>query len=173
MAFIAAGQLNLSVDEAHYALYGLKPDWSYFDHPPMVGWLNALMAPFTHSDFGLRILPATLFALANGVLYKLAKRLFPSFSWIGFWTLALVNSAIMFQLLSISMLPDTPLMLAGLMLLWHLLNLREAPLNSGDSLKTGCGSVSGWVWRLCPNTPRLLWCCPYCWSCWWKSVFTG
>jgi hypothetical protein len=136
---LLAGQLNLSVDEAHYALYGLKPDWSYFDHPPMVGWLNALMVPFTHSDFGLRILPATLFALANWVLYKLAKRLFPSFNWIGFWTLALVNSAIMFQLLSISMLPDTPLMLAGLMLLWHLLNLREAPLNSRHSLKN-------WLW---------------------------
>ncbi|MGC9386608.1 MAG: ArnT family glycosyltransferase [Hydrogenovibrio sp.] len=136
---LLAGQLNLSVDEAHYALYGLKPDWSYFDHPPMVGWLNALILPFTHSDFGLRLLPATLFALSNWMLYRLTLRLFPDFQWGGFWTLALVNSAIMFQLLSLSMLPDTPLMLASLMLFWHLLNLRESETHSRRALKN-------WLW---------------------------
>ena len=32
--------VNLSVDEAHYALYASHLDWSYFDHPPLVGWLQ-------------------------------------------------------------------------------------------------------------------------------------
>ena len=32
-----AGRVGLTTDEAHYALYGLHLDWSYFDHPPLVG----------------------------------------------------------------------------------------------------------------------------------------
>ena len=28
---------ELSVDEAHYALYADRLAWSYFDHPPLVG----------------------------------------------------------------------------------------------------------------------------------------
>ncbi|BBP42783.1 ArnT family glycosyltransferase [Thiosulfativibrio zosterae] len=122
---IIVGSVNLSVDEAHYALYGLHLDWSYFDHPPMVGWLNALILPFTQSDLGLRILPIILFSGSLWMLYLIANRLFPEFAWTGFWTIALINSAIMFQLLSLSMLPDTPIMLASLLVFWTLLNLRE------------------------------------------------
>lgn len=131
---LLAGRVNLSVDEAHYALYGIHLDWSYFDHPPMVGWLNALVLPFTQSDLGLRILPIVFFALSSWLLHKIAQRLFPEFAWVGFWSLALVNSAIMFQLLSISMLPDTPIMLASLLVFWTLLNLREQP------------HLKHWVW---------------------------
>ncbi|MDX1795632.1 MAG: glycosyltransferase family 39 protein [Hydrogenovibrio sp.] len=121
-----AGQVNLSVDEAHYALYGVKLDWSYFDHPSMVGWLNAIPTFFSHSDRAMRILPILFFALSNWILYHLATRLYPDFRWVGFWTLVLINSAFMFQLLSTSMLPDTPLMVAALMVVWTLLNLRSA-----------------------------------------------
>lgn len=134
-----AGQVNLSVDEAHYALYGLKLDWSYFDHPPMVGWLNALIVPLSHSDMALRVIPALSFAASNLLLYRIAVRLYPSFHWIGFWTLALINSAFMFQLLSISMLPDTPLIFASLMVFWVLLNLRESPCDSKQAFKN-------WLW---------------------------
>jgi len=131
-----AGQVTLSVDEAHYALYGLKPDWSYFDHPPMVGWLNAVALQFGQSEMHLRTLPVLFFALANIVLYRIARRLFPDFDWIGFWTLALINSAFMFQLLSVSMLPDTPLMLASLMVVWSLLNLREEAATSPKAFRS-------------------------------------
>src|ERR1700683_4135552 len=33
--FAIASRNNLGVDEAHYVLYGLNLDWSYFDHPPL------------------------------------------------------------------------------------------------------------------------------------------
>ena len=45
-AWVAAGLLlhlvlalgfHLSPDEAHYAMYAAHPDWSYYDHPPLVG----------------------------------------------------------------------------------------------------------------------------------------
>lgn len=135
-SFIIAGKVNLSVDEAHYALYGAKLDWSYFDHPPMVGWLNSISIIFSTSDFALRVLPIIFFAISNILLYKIAARLYPEFKWVGFWSVALVNASIMFQLLSLSMLPDTPIMIAALMVFWHMLNLRE----------TNNPSLKDWLW---------------------------
>lgn len=32
--------VGLGVDEAHYVLYALNLDLSYFDHPPLVGWFQ-------------------------------------------------------------------------------------------------------------------------------------
>ena len=47
--------LGLSGDEAHYALYGANLALSYYDHPPLVGWIQAplvaLHAPYL---YGLR-----------------------------------------------------------------------------------------------------------------------
>ena len=37
---IIGAVVGLSVDEAHYLLYALHPALSYFDHPPLVGWLQ-------------------------------------------------------------------------------------------------------------------------------------
>jgi hypothetical protein len=37
---VLAPYVALGVDEAHYVLYGLHLDLSYFDHPPLVGWMQ-------------------------------------------------------------------------------------------------------------------------------------
>jgi 4-amino-4-deoxy-L-arabinose transferase-like glycosyltransferase len=58
----AAGPLP---DEAYYWLWGQRPDWSYFDHPPLQAWLQgAVSAIFGHSRFALR-LPALLTTLVD------------------------------------------------------------------------------------------------------------
>lgn len=124
---LIAGQVNLSVDEAHYALYGQFLDWSYFDHPPLVGWINGLVLQLGQSDWALRIVPILFFALSNFLLYAICQRLYPALPWLGFWTLALFNLSVMFQLLGLSMLPDTPLMPLSLLIFWVFLNLRETP----------------------------------------------
>jgi 4-amino-4-deoxy-L-arabinose transferase-like glycosyltransferase len=92
----------------------------------MVGWLNALPAHLFPSDFGMRLLPITLYALSNYLLYRLAVRLYLH-PWVGFWSLALLNSGVMFQLLSQSMLPDTPLMVFVLLAVHQTLTLRDHP----------------------------------------------
>lgn len=119
---------GLSVDEAHYALYGLHPDWSYFDHPPLIGWLQALVLPFSESTLALRLMPILLFAATGIVLYRLTITLFPHESpWLGFASVALLQSGVMFQLIGVAMVPDTPLLLLGLLLL---LALRGALTNA-------------------------------------------
>ncbi|MDP4224696.1 MAG: hypothetical protein Q8868_15420, partial [Bacteroidota bacterium] len=39
---VPAGILELGNDEAYYWTYALFPDWSHFDHPPVVGLLIQL-----------------------------------------------------------------------------------------------------------------------------------
>lgn len=108
---LVAGRVELSGDEAHYALYGYFLDWSYFDHPPLVGWLQALVLPLSDSAFALRLWPVLLGALASGLLYRLTQELFPNDSpWLPALAVVLLQSALAFQVLSLAMLPDTPLL---------------------------------------------------------------
>lgn len=121
LRLFAGSAVGLSVDEAHYALYGLHPDWSYFDHPPMIGWLQALALQFGDSNLAMRVLPIALFACTSWVLYRVTLTLFPEDTpWLGFISVALLQSGVMFQLIGLAMLPDTPLLLLGLLLLWVL-----------------------------------------------------
>ncbi|NCU93095.1 MAG: glycosyl transferase, partial [Burkholderiaceae bacterium] len=48
---------ELSVDEAHYALYADRLAWSYFDHPPLVGWIQWPLVAINAPDGILRLIP--------------------------------------------------------------------------------------------------------------------
>ncbi len=120
---LAAGRVPLSADEAHYALYGLHLDWSYFDHPPLAGWLQALVLPFSQSEFVLRLWPVVLSAATSLALFRFARRLFPSeHEWLAFWSVALYQSGLLFQILGMALLPETPLLLFALLGMLALLN---------------------------------------------------
>ena len=120
---LAAGRVPLSADEAHYALYGSHFDWSYFDHPPLVGWLQALVLPLSPAEFALRLWPIGLSAATALVLFRFARRLFPGDSeWLAFWSVALYQSGLLFQALGLALLPETPLLLFALLAMLALLN---------------------------------------------------
>ncbi len=40
-----AAWLPFTGDEAYFHAWGLNPDWGFYDHPPMVGWWLAALAP--------------------------------------------------------------------------------------------------------------------------------
>lgn len=112
---LVIGRFDLSVDEAHYALYGLNLDWSYFDHPPLVGWLQALALLVSDSEFALRLWAVVLGAVASWLLYRLARALFPDRSpWVAAISVALLHSAVIFQLLTLALVPEGPLLVAVL-----------------------------------------------------------
>lgn len=74
---ILALSVGLSPDEAHYALYAWHLDWSYYDHPPLVGWLQW---PFVHlggADVLLRMSPMVAWVLTGLGLVVLSDALFP------------------------------------------------------------------------------------------------
>ena len=41
---ILAAWMEFGNDEVYYWTYALYPDWSHFDHPPMVGWVIQLFS---------------------------------------------------------------------------------------------------------------------------------
>lgn len=66
LRFWLAVSFPVSGDEALFYWWGVYPDWGYSDHPPMVGWLIALMrATLGDSLWSIR-LPAVLLPLGLG-----------------------------------------------------------------------------------------------------------
>jgi len=119
---LVAGFVPLTADEAHYALYGQHPDWSYFDHPPLVGWLQALVLAVSSSEFALRGWPLAFCLGTALVLYRFTLRLFPgSHPWLGFTSVALYFSGLLFQALGLVLVPETPLAFFALLTLYFLL----------------------------------------------------
>lgn len=109
---VAMRSIGLSADAAHYALYGAYPAWSYFDQPPLIGWMQTLVEHFTTSNLGLRLWPLALMLASCGVVYRLTRELFPEESpWMGLTAILVMQSGIMFTLMGMSMLPDDPLLL--------------------------------------------------------------
>ena len=61
-------------DEAYFIYWGANPDLGFYDHPPMVGWLLALLLKLSAAEWVLR-LPATLApAIIAAALYLALRR---------------------------------------------------------------------------------------------------
>ena len=129
LALLHAWSLPFSADEAHYALYGSFLDWSYFDHPPMVGWMQSIALFFSETEFVLRIIPILLSTLSLLILFKLAKSDFGEKA--AFVTILLFISAPILQILPFGMIPETPLILTGLLNIWILKKIQS---NQGEQL---------------------------------------
>ncbi len=69
LAFI----LPMSGDEAYFIVWAKHPDYGFYDHPPMVGWMLQLLLYFGNSELVLR-LPAILLSTLIGIgIYRLLK----------------------------------------------------------------------------------------------------
>jgi 4-amino-4-deoxy-L-arabinose transferase-like glycosyltransferase len=119
--------LHLSPDEAHYALYASKLDWSYFDHPPLVGWVQWLPLQLGGSDMLMRVVPIVCWLATAVALVYLADTVRPGVVVRGplglrldVWLLLLSPLP---HLLGLALVPDTllmPLVCAIMLLCWHL-----------------------------------------------------
>lgn len=106
----AATQFGQTVDEAHYVLYGKFLDWSYFDHPPLVGWVHAVFQHLPVNELLQARLPAMLIAIWTSALaykYLLGKNFSRNNA---FYAVAVLNLTPMFNSMAIALLPDTLLM---------------------------------------------------------------
>ena len=112
--------LHPGLDEAYYYLYTLHPDWSYFDHPPLVAlttgfgiWLTGGQV----SQFTIRIGTLLLYTGSLIFLYLAALRLYTL--QIAINTLAIASAIPIFQIaLGILITPDAPLLFFWALSLW-------------------------------------------------------
>jgi 4-amino-4-deoxy-L-arabinose transferase-like glycosyltransferase len=138
---IAAAVLKLSVDEAHYALWGLHPDWSYFDHPPLVGWLQWFALRIGDSELVLRLWALAGFVALSVLVYRIARDLAldasvrPARS--GAIAVALVAGMPVVHFLGIGLVPELPLSIWSLWLVFPLASLARRSSEIRDWLAVG------------------------------------
>ncbi len=107
---IVAALTELGNDEVYYWTYAAFPDWSHFDHPPMVGWIIQLFTLNLRWDsaFALR-LPALILGTFNTwMIYRLGILIkTPRTGWYA----ALLHTGSLYAtiLAGTFILPDTPL----------------------------------------------------------------
>lgn len=94
-------------DEAYYWLWGQRPDWSYYDHPPLQAWVEGMVtAVFGRSFFSLR-LPNLFSNIAFFyTYYRIARYLYGEKARSRFW-------------LIVALILASPLYFLFLALAWH------------------------------------------------------
>ena len=132
--FALGFSVEFSVDEAHYVLYANHLAWSYFDHPPLVGWIQWPIVSLTSSEGIIRLIPELLWILSAFLVYQVTLEIhrlmqgrnagylttsLPSATLCGLMAVIAIVAAPLPHVLAIGLLPDTllaPLSL-GLMLM--------------------------------------------------------
>jgi 4-amino-4-deoxy-L-arabinose transferase-like glycosyltransferase len=108
---LVAPFFGLGVDEAHYVLYAKYLDFSYVDHPPLVGWVHAPIFYLLGTNEFLARLPAILiFAATSYFAYIFLMRITRSIEASLLSVLAL-NCSFMLNALGLMLLPDSLLLL--------------------------------------------------------------
>ncbi len=116
---VLAAWLEFGNDEAYYWTYALYPDWSHFDHPPMVGWVIQLFSLNLLFDSELFIrLASVVFMTANTyIIYRIGKEIKDART--GFFAALLYTASVYsFVITGIFIMPDTPLMLFWTLAFW-------------------------------------------------------
>jgi len=108
-----APHFGLSVDESHYVLYGMRFDYSYFDHPPLVGWIQGFFL-WTLGQGELQArLPAILLSISTSLLcwnflQPYLKNTNESIvKNAGLWALLGLNASLGVTALGLMLLPDS------------------------------------------------------------------
>ncbi|MBO6026523.1 MAG: glycosyltransferase family 39 protein [Bacteroidales bacterium] len=116
---IAAASIELGNDEVYYWTYALFPDWSHYDHPPMVGWVIQLFSLnlLFDSEFFLRLASVVLMTVETYVIFRIGKEI--KNAQAGLYAALLYTASIYaFVITGVFILPDTPLNLFWLLAIW-------------------------------------------------------
>ena len=136
----ASGVLRLAMayalgagnDEAYYAQLVMHPDWSYFDHPPMlamVGSVGTVLAGGM-SAFAMRLGFVAIFAGSSWLMFRLTSRFYGETA--GAIAAIVLNATAYYGLASGTfLLPDGPLLFFSLLTLDGLAAAVDRPANLG------------------------------------------
>lgn len=116
---LAASAIEFGNDEVYYWTYALYPDWSHFDHPPMVGWMIQIFSLnlLFDSEFFIRLSSILFMTIDTYLIFRIGKEI--SDALTGLYAALLYTASIYaFVITGIFILPDTPLSLFWLLSFW-------------------------------------------------------
>lgn len=119
------GKLGLTVDEAHYWVYSKFLDLSYYDHPPMIGYVIKLFTDiFGINEFAVRLPSVIIFVITSWLLFLCVKKIFSE--RIAFISIVLINILPVFSFLgAVVTIPDSPLSLFWILSFYLFINIIE------------------------------------------------
>jgi hypothetical protein len=133
--FIAAN-FELTNDEVYYRLYALYPDFSHFDHPPMVGWLIQLTSLnlLLDTELFIRLGAIILGSITIVLAYKIGKKIHSEQA--GFVAAFLFCiSPYLFLVSGTFILPDTALIFFWMLVLWMAVSIFEGDITNRKANK--------------------------------------
>ena len=116
---VLAAWMELGNDEVYYWTYALYPDWSHFDHPPMVGWVIQLFSLnlLLDSEFFIRLASVVFMTVNTYIIFRIGKEIKDART--GLYAALLYTASIYaFVITGIFIMPDTPLTLFWLLAVW-------------------------------------------------------
>lgn len=140
---------GLTSDEAHYLLYAQFLDWSYFDHPPLVGWLQAPLIALTDSVAVIRLVPQLVWIVCAWLIHRITEDLSHDKIAASLAVILFCVSPIL-HIHGIALLPDTLLCLFSLLAAWLSLSIgrkmwKADGLDNNDPMRN---KVNLWHWVL-------------------------
>ena len=127
---VLAAWMEFGNDEVYYWTYALYPDWSHFDHPPMVGRVIQLFSLnlLFDSEFFIRLASVVIMTANTYIIFRIGKELKDATT--GLYAALLYTASIYaFVITGIFIMPDTPLMLFWLLAIWSA--VRSLSLSKG------------------------------------------
>ncbi|MCL6524202.1 MAG: glycosyltransferase family 39 protein [Thermoflavifilum sp.] len=119
-----AYSLPLGNDEVYYWTYALHPSWSYFDHPPLVGWSIWLttLGIALHQELWVRLSAIIYSAISTYVVFDTGRMLRNLHTG---WIAALLFQCMLYSsiIAGVFILPDSPQLLFWWLALRSLLKL--------------------------------------------------
>jgi hypothetical protein len=156
---LLASSIGLGNDEVYYRMYAQYPQWNYFDHPPMVGWLIRLTTVnlFFDNEFFIRFGAIIAGSITTWLFFLCGKKL--STGHTGFLAALIYTATIYGSIIaSIFILPDSPQMVcwaAGLYLLIDIIDFNPADIYAKRKIIL-FGVVTG-LGMLCKIHTSFLW----------------
>jgi 4-amino-4-deoxy-L-arabinose transferase-like glycosyltransferase len=125
---LAAGAMApLTVDEAYYRLWSMRPAFGYFDHPPMIAWQVWLGRNIVgDAPLGVRLIPCLSVALTTLATFDLA-RLAGLGERVALRSAVWLNATVLIGIGGLMAVPDSPATLFWTATLWAAFKAKRAP----------------------------------------------
>lgn len=131
-----AGIIEFGNDEVYYWTYALYPDWSHFDHPPMLGWVIQLFTLdlLLDSEFFIRLGSVVFGSINTWLIFLIGRKIYNERA--GFIASMLYTSSIYcFVIAGIFILPDTPQSLFWMLSVYFLVQVVSGENNFREQKK--------------------------------------
>ncbi|MFN0314798.1 MAG: glycosyltransferase family 39 protein [Burkholderiales bacterium] len=106
LRLVMAARFPILSDEAYFLFWGQYPDFGYYDHPPMMGWLAWLMLRWSDAPWVVRLPSVLAPLLVSGIFVALLKRMGQAQAYLAGCLILLVPA----NVINVIITTDTPLL---------------------------------------------------------------